>query len=239
MCACGQFHGLDAHCRSSRRTNVFLVESYAIAFAGRHDKLVVAVGEDGFDEFVVFRKLDCDFAVTFDGREFFERSFLDESVFGCKHEEVTFSFLGQRKHCLNLFARYELQQIDDCATAGRLACLGDFVSFHREHFAEVREEHEVLMRVADENVFDKVVVLRLVRRNAHSAASLRTVFGNGQTFDVAAVSHRHDDVFLVDKVGNVDFGIVVAEFGTSGGTVLLFNFGKFGNDDFLDCFFGT
>ena len=73
-------HCLDAHCRSAHGTYVLLVEVDAHALAGRHQKFVVAGGDDRSDKLVVIVELDCYLAVALDGIVFFERSLFDKAL---------------------------------------------------------------------------------------------------------------------------------------------------------------
>jgi len=56
----------------------------------------------------------------------------------------------------------------------------------------------------------------------------------GVTFDVSAVSHRNDDVFLFDKVFDIDFGIIVGNFAAARRIVRFLDLQKFFLDDVID-----
>ena len=172
MRAFGEFHAPDAHCRPAHGAHVGLSEADAVAFAGRHDELIRAACEHRLDEFVVVVELNGYLAVALDGIELLERRLFDEPVARCEHEELALSLVGERKHRLHLFAGGELQQVDDRSAARGLTRLGDLVPLHGEHLAEVGEEEQILVRIAHEDVLDEVVVLRLMRGDAHAAPAL-------------------------------------------------------------------
>ena len=89
------------------------------------------------------------------------------------------------------------------------------------------------MRRRRKDVFDKVLVLRLVRRDAYSSAVLTLIFRDGLTFDVSAVRHRNDDILFFDKVGDVDFGIVVRYLAAARSIVGILDFEKFFFDNIV------
>ena len=87
------------------------------------------------------------------------------------------------------------------------------------------------MRGRNEQSFDKVLVLGLMRRNAHAASPLRLVFGNGLTLDVARMRHGDDDVLALDQIFDIDLAVVVGKFGAALGRILFHDRAKVGLDD--------
>ena len=154
-------------------------------------------------------------------------------MFGCEHQ-IAFAAFGHGKERRDLFAGIELQNIDDRAPAGVPGRLGNFIPFDDVNLAEVGEEHKVVVGGRREDAFHKVFVFRLVRGDAHAAPVLALVFRNGLTFDVSAVSHRNDDVFLFDKVFDIDFGIIVGNFAATRRIVRFLDLQKFFLDDVVD-----
>ena len=73
-------------------------------------------------------------------------------------------------------------------------------------------------------------------RDAHSAAVLSLVLGNGHALDIAAVSHGDDHVFFLDKVFYVDVAVVVGELGKSWRCVLRLDCGDLVDDNLLHFF---
>ena len=114
------------------------------------------------------------------------------------------------KHVRDLFAGGKLQKVDHCSAPCRPLRFGNFIRLEPEHLAEVCEEEQIVVRRAGEHFLDEVFFLCLVRRYAGAAPVLTSVFRNGQTLDVAFVSHGDDDVFFFDEVGYIYIGIVVA-----------------------------
>ena len=89
--------------------------------------------------------------------------------------------------------------------------------------AEVREEHDVVVRGRHEEVLDEVVVLERHALDALAATLLRAIGRHGEALDVAGVRDGDDHVLLGDEVLDVE---VLGDDGGDGGTPLVAEAGR-------------
>ena len=211
------------------------MEADTFSFGRRHQQFVFSRGQVGGYQFVPFRQRDCNLTVRTNPFKFGQRALINHAAAG-RHNHVAFLVIFDRKERRNLIALLQGKHVDDSAPFARFRGFGYLICLDTVYLSVVCEKQEVVVRVADEQRGHEIFVLRLVCRHAHTAAVLRLVFGNGDTFYVALVRHADDHVFFLDEVGNVDFRHIVAQFRTARIVVLVTHFGEFGFDDFANAF---
>ena len=92
----------------------------------------------------------------------------------------------------HLLAFLEIEQVDERPPEARARRLGNLVRVLEEETSGVREEHERVVRLRDEDEADEVFFLHLRTLDAVSAALLLAVLGERHALDVAAVRKRDD-----------------------------------------------
>ena len=222
--------GADARRVSAHRAHIRLLEADALAGAARDEDVVLARRELHGDELVVLVDADGDLAAAQDVVELARLGLFDDAALG-RHHEVPRAVLADGQHGGDLLARGEGQDVDDGAAACRLVGFGDLVALDGIHLPEIGEEEDGDVRGADEHLLDEVVLLGAVPRDAHAAAVLSAVFGDGEALDVAAARHGDDDILLVDEVLVLDRAVVDGDLRAAGRRVLLADLHEVGADD--------
>ena len=193
--------------RPARRAHVRFGKAYALAARGRHEQFVLARGELNADEFVALGERDGYLTVGVDADKFVHARPLDESALG-RHGEVSRAVGGHGHIGVYLFPFAQREQVDHGASLAVLARFGDLPTLYAVDLALVAEKEQRHMRIGGDDVLDKVLFLGFERRDSHAAAALSAVFVHGKALDIAVVSDRDDDVFLLDEVFDVEIGIV-------------------------------
>ena len=228
--AFAEVHRLHAHGIAPHRTHVAFRKADTLARTARHDNIVAAARKLHGNEFVAVRDLDCNFTAAHDARKFARRRLFNQTIFG-RHDEIPFAVFAYGQDRRHLFPCRQLNNIDDRSAARRTVRLGDLVSFHRIHLAEIREEQNGAVGVAHEHVLDKVVLFGFMPRNTHAAAVLHAVFGNGETLDVSAVRHGNHNVLFVDQIGVLDIAVIDGNLRFTGRRIFAADRKQVGADD--------
>ena len=222
--------GANARRISAHRAHVRLLKADALSGAARDKDVVLARRELHGDELVVLVDADGDLAAAQDMVEFARLGLLDDAALG-RHHKVSRAIFQDGQHGGDLLARSKGQDVDDGAAACRLVGFGDLVPLDRVHLPEITEEEDGNVRGADEHLLDEVVLFGAVPRDAHAAAVLGAVFGDGEALDIAAARHGDDDVLLVDEVFVLDRAVVDGDLRAAGGGILLPDLHEVGADD--------
>ena len=185
----GELDALDARGVAAHDACVVLVKADGHAFLGREEHVVVADGRDHADEVVAVVERDGDDAAAVDVAVVLEARALDAALLR-REEEVVLLLLEvlDGEQGLDLLAFAELEEVDDRAALGRARHLGDLPHLDAEHAAGVGEAQEVVVRSADHDLLDVVVVVLVGALDAHAAAALRAVGVERQPLDVSGMA---------------------------------------------------
>ena len=194
------------------------------------DDLVLAARKLDGDELVPLGDADSDLAAAQNMLELARRRLFDESLLG-RHDEVSAVTRIDGQDGGNLLARAQLDDIDDCSAARRTGGFGNVVALDGVHLAEVGKEQDVVVRRADEHLLHEVVLLGAVRRDAHAAAVLCAILGDGNALDVARMGHGDDDVLLVDEVLILDLAEIDGDLRLARGGIFCLDRKQIGLDD--------
>src|SRR5688572_12863771 len=201
----GQLDAAHATRGTAHGADVRLLEADSHALLRAEQDLVVPVGDFDRDERIAVFQADGDDAVRADVRVGAEGRLLHDAALGGEHQEaLVLAEILYREHVRDLLILLELQQVGDGPTLARAAALGHVVHAAFVHAALVREEHQVVVRVRDEQVLDEVAFARFGALDPAPATALRAVGVGGQTLDVAVVADGDDDVFLRDQRVHVE-----------------------------------
>ena len=225
----GEGDGAHALRVSAHRADVFFAEADALALARGDHQLVLPGGELHGDQLVALVDLDGDLAHLADVGKLRKLRLFDQPAAGRHGDKAVLPRHGDDGG--DLFALVDLHEVDDRPAARLPLGFGDLVRLDGIHLAEGGEEEDIVVRGADEQVFDEVFVLHLMGGDAHAAAALRLVLGGGLALDVARMGHGDDDVFLFDEVGDVDIAVVEGELGLALGREPAADVGKVRLDD--------
>ena len=113
-------------------------------------------------------------------------------------------FLRHRQHGGNFLPAGNLQQVDDGRSAGLTPGFGNLVAFQAVHAAQIREEHDLLVRAGHEHLGGIIRLLDVHAGDAASAAVLRPVRRGGNTLYIALMCHGHDHVLFLDQILDID-----------------------------------
>ncbi len=104
----------------------------------------------------------------------------------------------------NAVVGVDVDELANRAALGRAPALWNFEGAQPEALALVREQQEDVVRVADVEVFNEVVLALAGPAHANAAATLRAVRVDGRTLGEALVRDGDDDVLPLDQVFDDD-----------------------------------
>ena len=133
-----------------------------------------------------------------------ELRLLDDAVARAEDEVRGLAEVARREHGLHALGLAQRQHVAQVSALGRAAGLGQLVDLGAVHLAPVREEQEVVVRRAHEEVLDVVVLLEVHARDADPAPALLAVRGQRQRLDVAGVRDGDDHLLVGDQVLDVE-----------------------------------
>ena len=162
------------------------------------------------DELVVVADLDRDDAVGLDRRVVgAELGLLDHALAGGEDEVLALAEVARGLHGPDELALAQRQHVHERAALGRARRLGQLVDLLPVDLAAVGEEEQEVVRRADEEVLDVVLVLHVHAGDADAAALLLAVGGERQRLDVAGLRDRDDHLLVGDQV--LDVHVVLGE----------------------------
>ncbi len=179
--------------------------------------MVLAGGEQHVDQAVVLLQQDRDDAAAVDVAVVLQGAPLHAAL-RRREEEVVLALLEvcDRQERADPLAVPQLEQVDDGpapADAGELRQLEDL---DLEDAAGVGEAEQVVVRGADEQVLEVVVLVDVAALDAGAAAALRAIGVERQPLDVAGVAHRDRDGMLGDEVAEDEvLGFVLLDRGAA------------------------
>src|SRR5688572_11317865 len=196
----GQLDAAHAARGTAHRVNVRPLEANRHALLRAEQDLVVRAGDLDRDDRIGVFQPDGDDAVRADVGVGAEGRLLHAAALRREHQEAfVLPEILYREHVRDLLVLLELQQVRDGPPLARAAALGDVVHASLVHASLVREEHQVVVRVRDEQVLDEVALARFRALDPAPAAALGAVGVGGQPLDVAVVADGDDNVFLRDQ----------------------------------------
>ena len=170
------------------------------AVAGTDDDLPLAVRRLDADQIVVLVKRQSDQTALARRVKFLQHRLFHDAL-ARRHKEIAILPKGVDGNdggdCL---AAGERQQVDDRRALRLPRRLRNIVAFEPVNKTAVREEKDGLVRRRNEELLDKIRLLRPHAGHAASPALLVAVSVEGNALDVAAVGQRQHDVFFRDEV---------------------------------------
>src|SRR4051794_6585890 len=184
------------------------VEPDRLALGGDQQQVVGRRAQHGADELVVFAEVDADEAAGAVRVEVGEPRLLDQTGAGGQ-DQVRGRLVVLDLHDLgDVLVRLQCQQVRHVLAAGAAVRLGQLVGLEPVHPALGGEEQDPVVRRADEEVRDDVVLLELRALDTLAAALLRPVEVGLGPLRVPGLGYRHDDVFDRDEVFVRDVAVV-------------------------------
>ena len=160
--------------------------------------------------------------------------FLDDAVAGGHDDRIVriveHGFV-QSQHGFDLFARFDLDQVDDRLALAGAGAFRNVVNVHPIHVAAVGEVEDQVVAVRIEEVFHMVLVLGFHADDADATAVLRAVGIGRNALDVAGIGDRDHAGMARDQVGVIQVAFVVGDLGAALVGVFGLDFQQFGLDD--------
>ena len=135
------------------------------------------------------------------------------------------------EHVGDVFALFELQEVDDVHPLGGTAAFRNLVAFQAVNPPEIGDEEDVVVGRADEEFFDKVFFLARDTRHAAAAALLGLVNVHRHALDVARMGGGNDAVFLRNEIFDVHFAADRLNIGAARIVEFALDFAQFFFDD--------
>src|SRR5262245_38674814 len=181
---------------------------------GEHD-IVFAVGHLDVDELIAL--LDVDRADTDGARvaELRQHRLLHDAVLRGEQQELILGEFAHRHEGREALVGLHGHTGEDRLSPRRSRGLGNLVHFKPVALALLSEEHHVVVRRRDEQVFDPVVFFLMGRDHTFAAAALPTIGRYGQTLDVAGVRDRDHHVLFRDQVFYRELALIGHDLGAA------------------------
>ena len=191
---------LDARRRAAHPTHLVRQELDADAVRREHDHELARLHEADLDEFVALLDVDRANARLVDVLVVAEKRLLDRAELR-REEHVDVALEGaDRQQTQDLLALLQVEEVDERTPEARTRGLGNLVRATHEETPRIGEEHELVMRLRDEDESEEVLFLHLRALHAVAAATLLLVLGERHALDVATVRQRDDTGFVGDEV---------------------------------------
>ena len=215
--------GNSAHaaCGTSHTSYVVLVESYCKTVASSNNKALTSGCMTNKDKIIILIEADSDLSCTSLILELGEERSLDNALLGHHSEVLALGELLDGNYRGNLLAFLKLDDVNKVCTLGSSACLGDSVGLLCINSALAGEEHQVRVRVGDDNVLDVVVLLGSHTDDTLTASVLCRVDVCLLALDVAGMRYGDNAGVTLNKVLEVDLLNRLAELGATCVAVLL------------------
>ena len=209
---------------TAHAAHVFLVEPHGFSSIGNQHDVLRSIGDLGADQVVALIKRYRDDPGLARIGEVGQRRFLHCALRGAHEDEAVFDELLDRENGVDLLTLLEREHVDDGLAATAARALRHFVDLEPIDATAVREAQDVVVRIGDKEVIDKIVILDRRGLLAAPATPLRAVVGQRLGLDVAAMRERHHHVLRRDEVLDaqilgVEFDLrttLVAELGANG-----------------------
>ena len=127
---------------------------------------------------------------------------------------------------------HQRHQVDDGLAARAARTLRHFVHFQPVDASAIGEAQNVIVRVRDKQLVDKIFFFGRRRLLAAAAAFLRAVVRHRLRFHVAAVRQRDHHIFAGDQIFIRDIAGLDDDFAETLAAVLLFDFSQFRRNNF-------
>ena len=194
-----QSDAFDATGVSTHRPGIGFFETNGHAGFGRQHHLVTFLGHNHIDQFIILAKLDGNDSTSTGPAVILKWRFFDEPIFGGHHQVVIFCReITNGATIGDFFAVFELDQIDNGATATLSTQLGQFIYFAPQHTSFGGKEQKIVMRRRGKDVFDRIFVFAFGALDSRTAATLFTISADRRPFDVTTMANRNDHVFFFD-----------------------------------------
>ena len=218
-----EVHGVNAVSGAPHVAHVAFRKADGHAFVGGKENGVAARGEFGGDQLVSLFDLHGDDAARSGVRELGQARLLNHPK-ARDQDHVTFGGVGLTLHGHvlalirqllhhhdrgHLFARSQVDQVQDVLAPARRAYVGDFVHFKPMEFPGVREHQNVAVGGGDEKVLDEILLARLHAEPPLAPAALLPVSGERRALQIPGVRHRDHRVFVGDQVFELDFRLLL------------------------------
>ncbi|MNE55889.1 hypothetical protein D3C80_1507570 [compost metagenome] len=100
----------------------------------------------------------------------------------------------------DLLTLFNLNQVDDRRSTRCAPKLWDFIGFDPVYLTLIGKEHQIVMGVAHEEMLHKILILGIHSDYTASAPLLAAVRADRQTFNVAGVCNRNNDLFTRNQI---------------------------------------
>ena len=198
----------------------------------REEDGLLAVGEAGRNQIVIFVDGDGDDAARHHVREVLERRLLDRAVARGEEDELAFFFkIANGQDGAHIFAGLQVEQALHGLALACGAHVGNLVDLEPVDAAGVGEAEQVGVRGVDDELRDEIFFARLHARAAGAAATLLAIDGDGRALQVALVADGDGDLLVGDEVFELQLGGLVDDLGAARVAVLVADFFEFLDDD--------
>ena len=236
--ALAQADAANARCRAPHPPHIRRREAHRPSVLGEHQHVVGGLHEPHGDEFVALLDVDRPDARLVDVLVVAQERLLDRAQ-ARREEDVDVALeRADRQELQDLLALLQIEEVDERPPETRARRLRDLIRPLHEEPPRVREEHELVVRLGDEDEADEILLLDLAALHAVAAAPLLLILGERHALDVAAVGERDDARLVGDEILDGDLVRVRDDLRPARGVlaprVALLQVGEVGADDRVD-----
>src|SRR5688500_5840466 len=192
---------------------VLLMESHGKPVFRREDDVVRSARHLNVDQSITRLDLDCLDAGLTNVRVLRESALLDRSFSRTEEKELGVAELANRDHRLDARIRVHVDQIDDRLALCRAPRLRNLVDLEPEAAAVVGEAKDVVVRRADEQPLDEILVLEPLTAQPAASAPLLSIRRDRRALDVARMGDGDDHVLFGNQVLDREFAFVASDLG--------------------------
>jgi len=221
----------DAGRGAPRCPNGVLGEAYRFAVVADQKDVVIAVGQGGSDQPVVFAQVGGDDATAQGTGERGQLNLLDDAVLGGHDHVAVVTEFVHRHDDVDFLFRLQFQQVDDRAPARGARTLRELVDLEPVNPSEAGEAQDRVMAAGHEHLFDEVFLLGGGGGLAAPAAALCAVGVRRLRLGVAVPGQRDHPVLDRNEILVLDVVVNVLDLGAARLGILLLDGNQFGADN--------
>ena len=136
---------------------------------------------------------------------------------------TAFFIFAHRQNGGNTLIWLKRQQVDDGTATSPTAGFRQLIDLHPIETATAGEAQDGIVGIGNEQAINKVFFFDTCSRFTFTTTTLSFVITQRLVFDVALMGQRHDHIFLINQVFNIDIRGIRGDLSATKIVILLFD----------------